>query len=596
VTVWAQHENQSLSGKWDFYWNQFIISPEESLRPPYSVEVPNDWYEMSTVEGINDNGYATYIKQVKIDNDGTRGIKIDHIFSAYHLYINGVSIYQSGRVGKTKDEYVPFRKPVVIPLSTALGDSLLISIQVANFDHLNSGLYYDIIIGDYNELSLDLERRKGVSLFLAGGLFLAGCILFGLSLASKQLEFQVFFFALFALSLMYRMIGSDPYPLHSLLPNFDFFTSIRLEYISIHTAALFGGLFIFQTFKNQTPQLLAKIFYIVSGVSITSVFLFQPSFFTANLKYYLFFILFYVAVFIYVIIKARIEREPSSGYLVVALAAIFIWTSFQIIAFLNIGSIPFLLNVIMVSTVIVLCNVALLQTFLKRIYKAKEQQSSYELAQSKNTMLSLISHEIKAPVASLQMNLLMLKEAREDDRLFKKIKDKAIDSAHFSIDSIKGMLNDFLFFMSVDEKIKKEWISIGELKRLVEDKFSERFLNEAGVSVSFLSHKVTLTYILKTLIGNAYKHTDESASKPEIYLLKNSNTIIIEVRDYGGGISEEALASIGVAKRKVSELQEVEGMGFYLANELAQRLGHVLTIDKNDKGGTSVYLEIELDD
>lgn len=595
-SLFSQERQYTLAGEWDFYWNELIVNPKEAVYPPNKVKTPGDWYIDSSIPDIERHGYATYFRRVTIENDGTLGLKISHAFSSYHLFINDISIYESGKVAKSRSAYRPYREPKVIAIPKSLGDSLAITIQVANYDHSNSGIYYEISIADYNSLNIDLQRRQAVSLFLAGGLFLTGFILLGFSLASHQLELQVLFFALFALSLVYRMLGATPYPLHTLEPGLNFYLAIRMEYLSVHTAALFGGLFIFQTFKNQTPHLLAKIFYCGTAISTFIVIFLKPVIFTSTLQYYLFFIIFYVGVFIYIVVQARIKKEPNSDYLLGAIGAIFIWTLFQIITFLNIGKIPFVLNVLMVSIIVVLCNVALFQTFLKRVYRANKQQSAFDLAQSKNSLLSLISHEIKMPVASLQMNLMMLKEVKEDDALLLKIKDKTIDKATSAIDSIKSMLNDFLFFMSFESKIEKEWISAGILKNLIEDRFDVAFINKENIEISFRSHKVTLSYILKTLIGNAFKHTKNSLKAPEIYFSHFSHFVVIEVRDYGGGISEEALSSIGRTRRRVTELQEVEGMGFYLAKDLSKRLDHKLSIEKNNFGGTSVYIQILVDD
>ena len=255
----GQETQYTLAGEWDFYWKELIVHPNEASNSPNKIEAPGDWYVDSPIPGIERHGYATYFRTINIDNDGSLGLKIDHAFSSYHLFINGVSIYQSGKVATTREDYVPYREPKVLAIPEAFGDSLAITIQVANFDHLNSGIYYEILIADYSNLLIDLQRRQGVSLFLAGGLFLTGFILFGFSLASRQLELQVLFFALFALSLMYRMMGSSPYPLHSLVPDFNFYIAIRAEYLSIHTAALFGGLFIFQTLNTHLNTFLDQL-------------------------------------------------------------------------------------------------------------------------------------------------------------------------------------------------------------------------------------------------------------------------------------------------------------------------------------------------
>jgi len=240
----------SLSGEWQFYWEELIRLPEEAKNKAVAMEVPSDWYEWGLPQ-VTKFGYATYIKRINADNDGSLGLKIAHVFSSYELFINGQSIYKSGIVGRSKAEYEPSREPVVIAIPERFGDEFIIAIQAANYDHLDSGIYYEPIVGSYADLSLNLRIEQGISLFLAGGFFITGFILFGFSLLSRQLELQVFFYALFSLSLMYRMLGATPYPLHSLVPDTNFYLSITLEYLTIHTAALFGGLFVLKPLKSR---------------------------------------------------------------------------------------------------------------------------------------------------------------------------------------------------------------------------------------------------------------------------------------------------------------------------------------------------------
>jgi len=319
-----------------------------------------------------------------------------------------------------------------------------------------------------------------------------------------------------------------------------------------------------------------------------------PAVFTATLKYYLFFILLYVGVFTYTIIKAKIEKAPSSNFLVAALVLVFIWTLFQAITFLNLGHIPFVINVILLSGIIVLCNIALFRTFLKSVSLANERAAQLELADTKNTMLSLISHEIKIPVSSLQMNLAMLGEAKADQGLLEKIKDKSIDSANRSVQTIKQMLNDFLFFMSAEEQSEKEWLTGAVLKIKLESDLKEKVFYEVDDQLKFESQTVTLLYIIRTLLNNAYKHTRTEVQRPEIHIFNTVTDLTIEVRDFGDGISSEALSNLGKASPRISTTQEVEGMGFYLAKELCKRLSHELLVVQNEFGGTSAFVMIKL--
>ena len=103
-----------------------------------------------------------------------------------------------------------------------------------------------------------------------------------------------------------------------------------------------------------------------------------------------------------------------SQILITDFAIVFIWTVFQVTTFLNLGRLPYVFNVVLVSAIIIICNLALFKTFMMRINRVKVSEAEIDFEKRKNTMLSLISHEIKMPVSTLQMNMEMMKASKDN--------------------------------------------------------------------------------------------------------------------------------------------------------------------------------------
>lgn len=391
----------SLDGSWEFNYGSLLTGNEPASRQSTMVQVPHDWSR----DPNNDfpaAGFGTYQTTVLLPKAHKElGLFIPHAFSAYRLFFNGELIHNQGDVQETAETYLPFRTPQAFDFARLESDTLRITIQVANFGHNNAGLYYPVEIGLYKAQVNDITSRQYINMFLAGGLFLTGFILLTFSFTYNQLERAIPFYALFSLSLMYRMLGADPYPIHLIFPDMPYGLSVHLEYLSIHSAAFFGGLFIFALFPKQTHKWIARVFYWANGISVAVVLLTPPIFFTSVLKYYLFFVIAYVIIFTYIIFKAKRENEPTSGYLITALTIVFIWTVFQVVTFLGLGSVPYIFNVLLVSLIVIVCNLALFRTFMLRINRLKVTEAEVDFEKRKNTMLSLISHEIKMPVATL---------------------------------------------------------------------------------------------------------------------------------------------------------------------------------------------------
>lgn len=594
---WEGKEPLDLDGEWDFYWQQLLDSRSEAIKPPVKLQVPHDWSK-EEIEGVElpDYGYATYGLKLILPKDRPQlGIFITHAFSSYKVIINDSLVYESGEVAKSENDYRAYREPKVVSLREFSADTLDILIQVANFDHNNAGLYYSIQLDSWNNLIKYLRTNQGLSLFLAGAFFITGFILLAFSTVYRHLSLPIPFYALFSLSMMYRMVGSDFYPLHAMINTFDFDLAICLEYLSGYTTCLFGGLFIFHLYPNQTNVWFKRVFLILTGLNILFVFFTPSVFFTGLLRYYLFFMVVASLVFIYTVIMARKDKEPTSGYLISALVVLFVWICFQTLDFLNIYGSHFGIRVVLLTIVVIVSNLALFKTFVMRLDRLTKSTVEMEYQKSRQTMLSLISHEIKMPVATLQMNMEMIKRSSERPEKFEKVKDKIVDLSLSSVETIKRMLHDFMYFMTLNQSASNK-VSYEELAEFISENWDLDLVTKSeGVTQSrlYATDKLTLKYILNTLIGNAQKFSSQHDAPTEIHLEQTSDSVVIEVRDYGIGISEEQISSLGREQSKIDENQEITGMGFYLAKDLTQRLGHKLWIVSRGTEGTSVFISLE---
>lgn len=590
-------ESTFLDGEWDFYWQELIGESSDLENPKNKVTIPHDWaQEEIDGERLSPSGYATYAVRLLLPLERPPlGMFIPHAFSSYKVLINDSLVWESGVVADTESEYRAFRDPKVISLKEFKTQTLDIIIQVANFDHHNGGLYFPLEIDLHENLIRTLRTNQGISLFLAGGFFITGIVLLAFSSVYKHLSLPIPFYAFFSLSMMYRLIGADYYPLHAMFTGFDFNLAICLEYMSAYSAALFGGLFVFYMYPKQTPTWTKWSYLGVSGVFMLITLLTNSLFFTSILRFYLVFVLVYQVFFISIILKAKKESEPTSGYLIGTVVVIFIWTIFQTLSFMSITGELYELRVILISSVIILCNLALFRTFVMRINLVKQAESDLEYQVSRQTMLSLISHEIKMPIASLQMNMEMLKMSSERPEKFEKVKDKIVGLSLNAVETIKRMLNDFIYFMSLDQT-SSDVLSFDEIKCFISDNWSIKLVANTSSDVEkkeYSTDKLTLKYILNTVVGNAEKYTKSPDEPVEIHLNTNSSAIVIEVRDFGIGMSKEQLTKMGSPQPKIDENQEITGMGFYLAKDLAGRLGHDLSITSRGNEGTSVFVSIK---
>lgn len=103
-----------------------------------------------------------------------------------------------------------------------------------------------------------------------------------------------------------------------------------------------------------------------------------------------------------------------------------------------------------------------------------------------------------------------------------------------------------------------------------------------------------MAFVLNQVTGNAIKYSEKGANRRIIYAItKTGSTCILSVTDEGVGIPKQDRRRIfdpfftGENRRTGAEST---GMGLYLANEVCSRLGHRLSVDSEEGGGTTVTM------
>ncbi|WP_170827401.1 sensor histidine kinase [Roseivirga sp. 4D4] len=587
----------AIDGAWDFYWSELIEDPSSAESIPIIANVPHQWPDLELNGAtLPRTGFGTYIKKVRLPSSSSDwGLEIPHFFSAYNLYVNGDLLHSSGQVAKTREDYSPQRVPKIVSLASVDSNYLEIVIQVANFDHHKSGFFYNIEIGDLSMLERKFNRRLSFSVFVAGGLFICGLIVIFFSIVFRQLLNQVSFFGMFSLAILYHILGSDTYPLHIIFPNYDFYLALRVESLTAYLAALAGGLFVFNFYDRQTkPWMKWFVFGTIGAFLLSSLVL--PPIYVSEVYFYSHIVLIaFNLLFFYLIVVAKVRDGFAPPHIVGAFALIYLWSFMEIFEHLDWVDVDFTLRVSSMVIILILSNLAILASLVYQVNNAELTQAEMGYQKNRQTMLSLISHEIKMPIASLQMNMEMLKMSSERPEKFEKVKDKIVGLSLNAVETIKRMLHDFIYFMSLDQK-SNDQLSFDDIKCFISDNWSLQLYANASVDLDLKQYptdKLTLKYILNTVVGNAEKYT-KSVDKPvEIHLEGTREAVTIEVRDFGIGMSEEQLAKMGTEQAKIDENQEITGMGFYLAKELAQRLGHELSITSRGGEGTSVFVQIK---
>lgn len=198
-----------LDGEWAFYW-QHLLPGRESASPappaPSGVLVLPGTWRGRAVDGqaLPGTGYATLRLTLLLDPTTLRGQPLAlampfAVNTAHRLYVDGELIGKAGEVGDAAQSSLPAYSPYVAPI-TATSDRVEIGIQIANFHHIQGGIFERILLGSYARVVETQQRKLGSDLFVIGAIFLMGLYHLGL-FSLRRRERAPLFFGVFCLAI-----------------------------------------------------------------------------------------------------------------------------------------------------------------------------------------------------------------------------------------------------------------------------------------------------------------------------------------------------------------------------------------------------------
>ena len=202
----------------------------------------------------------------------------------------------------------------------------------------------------------------------------------------------------------------------------------------------------------------------------------------------------------------------------------------------------------------------------------KQIQKRNESAKEQLEFMTQWFHEIKTPIAVSRLLLETEVESLSLQEEMNRIEGYVEQALYFS------RLHDFnkdYVIQEIDlEKLIKE-IVMAESKTFISRKIK---VEMPKINLTVLSDKKALTYIIRQLLLNSLKYTNEHG---EISLTLNLKTKQLTLRDNGMGIPAEDLPRVfekGFTGKNGRTHQRSTGMGLYLAKKTVEKLGHDISL------------------
>jgi len=235
----------------------------------------------------------------------------------------------------------------------------------------------------------------------------------------------------------------------------------------------------------------------------------------------------------------------------------------------------------------------------KEIRWSEEENHLKELLATRETLLSIISHDLRSPIFQLNGLLFLIRQtagSRDEARLQMQAEDLEERISHLThtIDNLLGWSN--LQRQNLEPRVSLFSLesvfehAIGLLKPVAQRK-AVRIYTKQLRDLELYSDREMVAFIARNLINNAIKFSVEGG-KIEVFAEKLDNAITFTVQDHGVGIGEERMATLREGSRMFTQTgtwgEQGTGLGLKLCYEFVDRLEGSMRIDSTKGSGTEV--------
>lgn len=305
----------ALNGNWEFYPNELIGSKEMVNHLPKSlIKVPSYWTNKSDSQSIQSGTYRIKVKLLDGQKQSALAISMPEVYCSYDLWVNGSKLGQNGIVAKTKSGSKPQWKPETYVFKSE-SDTLEIIIHLSNFYHHRAGINKPILLGHADLL---IQRKNRIETSSAALLIGIGCLALAGGIFFFQLKnISLLFYVLLCLAWILRSAFSNHYQIVQWFPDINWYFCVRMEYISVYLATLFGSLLVGSLFPRDVNKVFRMFFIIASTCFTLFTIIASPVLFTEFVQLYVSLSFILLVSIIVIIIRAYSESREGAGFLLI---------------------------------------------------------------------------------------------------------------------------------------------------------------------------------------------------------------------------------------------------------------------------------------
>ncbi|HEX8061207.1 MAG TPA: HAMP domain-containing sensor histidine kinase, partial [Cyclobacteriaceae bacterium] len=215
----------------------------------------------------------------------------------------------------------------------------------------------------------------------------------------------------------------------------------------------------------------------------------------------------------------------------------------------------------------------------------------------KNKLFSIISHDLRGPLISLQgiLDVVSIDSLSPED--IRKFTEKVGVRLHYTSDFLDNLLHWSRMqmqgesFVMVPEKfwLQQLLVSSTQVLRGEADRKNIRLTIEVPAIEVYADMNMMQT-VVRNLVSNALKFTYPAGGKVQITAVQKDKFVAVRVSDNGTGISEEVMTKLftlaGISKLG-TQLERGTGIGLAICKEFVERNGGTIRVESKIGEGTT---------
>jgi signal transduction histidine kinase len=458
--------------------------------------------------------------------------------------------------------------------------------------------------------------NTGIAIFFAGSLMamiIHHIILFTLYRKGKE----YLYLASLCTCIMMRALSMDRNSvlLKHVFQGIDHKYFTIVEYFCVYLLMGVFPLYIQSLFPKEFPKNISRVFLCIA-VIFSTITLFTPqSFYISLLSASHIIFVFEFLVVGFVLFKAFKNKKPEANVTLIAILIVF----------------PIILNEILINSNIIpaqpfksLLELALLIFLLFQTYiLAKRNSKAYYISellnvglekainektqelttsnQLKDTLLAIISHDVKSPLNALKGTLNLLNSnslnANEITNITLQLEDQ-VQNTCILVDNILHWSASQNRALKIDKKQTNITPLIKECFQLFSYQASKkniRLINEVDHNLFVLADPNIIRLVLRNLVSNALKFSNENSSI-NISCYDSQRNAYLVIKDQGIGMDKTSIENLFNLDKNVIRTgtkQELgTGLGLSLCKKFLEAMDSDISVESSHGKGTKFTIEL----